>query len=188
MSGDRLICLGQIGAAHGVKGHVRVKPFTETPEGLADYGPLRDENGEAAFKVSTLRVIKGGMLVVKFKGVNDRDAAEGLNGTKLFVERARLPGIDDEDDYYVEDLLGLEAIDLSGIPLGTVQAVHDFGAGDILDIKPEFGPSILVPFTKKAVPTVNFEDHRLEVDRIEAGLVEETGDQDSGPPGSGKDI
>ncbi|MEM8794202.1 MAG: ribosome maturation factor RimM [Pseudomonadota bacterium] len=187
MSGDRLICLGQIGAAHGVKGHVRVKPFTETPEGLADYGPLRNESGEAGLKVSTLRVIKGGMLVIKFKGVNDRDAAEALNGTKLFVERARLPGLDDEDDYYVEDLLGLEAVDLSGTPLGTVRAVHDFGAGDILDIKPEFGPSLLVPFTKKAVPIVDFDGHRLEVDRVEAGLFGETEDEDSGHRESDED-
>ena len=88
---QKRICLGQIGKANGIQGHVRVKPFTSEPEALSDYGKLEDESGNTAFKVASLRVIKDGMLVVKFKGTNDRNAAEALNGTKLYIYRDKLP-------------------------------------------------------------------------------------------------
>lgn len=172
------VCLAQIGAANGIKGHVRVKPFTEAPEALNEYGKLEDEAGKS-FKLSSLRVIKGGMLVVKFKGINDRNAAEELTGVKLYVDRDALPELDEEDDFYVEDLIGMTARDLENIPLGYVTTVHNFGAGDLLDIKPERGPSVLVPFTKAAVPELSLSTRELVVDLQAAGLLsdEEASDE-----------
>lgn len=174
MSDERKrICLAQIGAAHGIKGHVRVKPFTEDPEGLANYGKLETETGDRSFKIAGLRAIKGGMLVVKFKGVNDRNEAEALNGVKLFIDRDLLPDLNDDDDFYIEDLIGLAVADTDGNALGTVLNIHNFGAGDLLDVKPPRGPSLLVPFTKAAVPDVSLTERLVTVDRELAGLLDE---------------
>jgi len=167
------ICLGQIGAANGIKGHVRVKPFTGEPEALGDYGPLEDETGLNSFKIASLRPIKGGMLVVKFKGINDRNAAEALNGVKLYISRDRLPELETDDDFYVEDLMGLRALDPGGTSLGAVIAIHNFGAGDLLEIRPERGPSVLVPFTKTAIPVISLDQNRIIVNPAEAGLLDD---------------
>lgn len=167
---SKSICLGQIGAANGIKGHVRVKPFTQEPEAFGDYGKLQDETGAKSFKVASLRPIKGGMLVVKFKGINDRNAAEALTGTKLYIDRGLLPDLEEDDDFYVEDLIGMEAFDTEKSSIGHVNVVHNFGAGDILDIKPERGPSVLVPFTKSAVPHVHMSERKLVINLAQAGL------------------
>lgn len=173
VSDNKRICLGQIGAANGIKGHVRVKPFTAEPEALGDYGSLEDETGAKRFKIVSVRPAKGGMAIVKFKGVNDRTEAEALNGTRLYIDRARLPNLEDEDDFYIEDLIGLTAFTADGARLGAVLAVHNFGAGDLLDIRPERGPSVLVPFTKAAVPEVLIPEGRLVVSLDDAGLSQE---------------
>lgn len=170
---SKRICLGQIGSAHGIKGHVRLKPFTGEPEAFGDYGRLDDEAGTTAFKITALRPIKGGMLVVKFKGINDRNAAEALNGVKLYVDRERLPVLEDIDDFYVEDLIGMSVIDLAGTSYGTVISVDNFGAGDLLDIKVKNGPSVLVPFTRKAVPKVALGTRCITLDPAAAGLLDE---------------
>ena len=149
----QLILLATIGAAHGVKGEVRVKSFAADPMALGDYGPLAAESGRR-FEIEKLRPAKGDMLVAKFRGVDDRSAAEALNGLSLYVERNALPAAD-EDEFYHADLIGLAAFGPAGEPLGTVVAVHDFGAGNILDIQPQSGPSLMVPFTKAAVPEVD---------------------------------
>ena len=167
---QKRICLGQIGKANGIQGHVRVKPFTGEPEALSDYGKLEDESGQTNFKVASLRAIKGGMLVVKFKGVNDRNAAEALNGTKLYIDRDKLPDVDDEDDFYVEDLLGLDVVTTTGDAFGRVANVDNYGAGDLIDIKPDNGPSVLVPFTKHAVPEVDLAGRKITIDTDAAGL------------------
>ena len=164
------ICLGQIGKANGIQGHVRVKPFTGEPEALSDHGKLEDESGKTSFKVASLRAIKGGMLVVKFKGVNDRNAAEALNGTKLYIDRDKLPDVDDEDDFYIEDLLGLDVVTTSGEAYGQVANVDNYGAGDLIDIKPDNGSSVLVPFTKEAVPEVDLAGRKITIDPEAAGL------------------
>lgn len=164
------ICLGQIGAANGIKGHVRVKPFTGEPEAFGDYGSLQDESGKNRFKIAALRPIKGGMLVVKFKGINDRNQAEALTGTKLYIDRDRLPDLDEDDDFYIEDLIGLKAVDTEGNPLGEITLIHNFGAGDLLEIKPDHGPTMLAPFTKAAVPTVALSDKKIVISLVEAGL------------------
>ncbi|MEP2942386.1 MAG: ribosome maturation factor RimM [Hyphomicrobiales bacterium] len=164
------ICLGQIGAANGIKGHVRVKPFTGEPEAFGDYGSLEDESGKNRFKIAALRPIKGGMLVVKFKGINDRNQAEALTGTKLYIDRDRLPDLDEDDDFYIEDLIGLQTVDTEGNSLGEVTLIHNFGAGDLLEIKPDHAPTVLVPFTKAAVPTVSLSEKKIVISLAEAGL------------------
>lgn len=175
-SDKKRICLGQIGAANGIKGHVRVKPFTGEPEAFGDYGGLEDETGKNRFKISSLRPIKGGMLVVKFKGINDRNKAEALTGTKLYIDRALLPDLDDDDDFYIEDLIGLNVVDTEGNRFGVITAIHNFGAGDLLDIKPEHGPTVFVPFTKAAVPIVVLNDKKIVVSLAEAGLLPDDGE------------
>lgn len=157
---DRIV-LATIGAAHGVKGEVRIKSFTAEPTAIANYGPLRAADGRT-FEIERLRVAKGDMLVVKLKGIDDRDTAEALNGMTLHVERRALPE-PDADEFYHADLIGMAAHDPAGTTLGTVTAIHDFGAGPVLDIAAVAGGSLLVSFTKDAVPDVNIAAGRLVV-------------------------
>ena len=161
MTAGEKILLARIGAAHGVRGEVRVKAFTADPMALREYGPLAAGDGRL-FQVERLRLAKE-VVIAKFRGIDDRNAAEALNGTDLFVLRERLPAPEEEDEFYHADLLGLAAFGAAGDPLGTVVAVHNFGAGDILDIAPSRGPSILVPFTRDCVPSVDLAAGRLLV-------------------------
>ncbi len=152
--------LATIGAPHGVKGEVRVKSFTGDPMALGAYGALRTADGRV-FEVERLRPAKG-VLVVKFRGVDDRDAAALLNGVALHVDRTALPAAD-EDEFYHADLIGLEAFAADGGSLGRVTGVQNFGAGDILEIAPPNRPSILIPFTKANVPDIDVAGGRLVV-------------------------
>ena len=161
VTSDEKVLLARIGAAHGVRGEVRIKAFTADPLSLGEYGPLNAADGRA-LRIERLRPAKE-VVVAKLRGVNDRDAAEALNGVELYVARERLPAPDDEEEYYHADLMGLEAFGPEGEPLGTVVAVHNFGAGDILDIAPRRGPSLLVPFTKQAVPEIDVAAGRLVI-------------------------
>jgi 16S rRNA processing protein RimM len=156
---DRLLLLARIGAPHGVRGEVRVKSFTASPDALADYSPLIDESGRL-YTVERWRSA-GQMLVVKFEGVDDRDAAARLTNRDLFVRRDRLPPEEDEETWYHADLIGLDAVSSDGEALGTVIAVHDFGAGDLLEIAPRRGATLLVPFTKALVPEIDLAGRRL---------------------------
>ena len=170
---DRVL-IARIGAAHGIKGEVRVKAYTADPGGIAAYGPLETPDGRA-FEVASLRPAAGpasDMLVVKFKGVSDRNAAETLNGLELSVPRDRLPPAE-EDEYYHADLIGLEAVTRDGAPLGTVIAVHNYGAGDLLEIAPRRGETLLVPFTRAVVPEVDLAAGRVFVDPPEGLLAGE---------------
>ncbi|MEP5757137.1 MAG: ribosome maturation factor RimM [Nitratireductor sp.] len=160
--------LAVIGAAQGIKGAVRVKTFTGDPMALAEYGPLYDETGRR-FDILDLRPHKA-MLVARFKGISDRSAAEALNGTALFVDRGALPDDLEEEEFYHADLVGLDAVDREGATVGTVKAVLNFGGGDILDITRPGGGSVLVPFTKAAVPSVDLGGRAVVLDRIAAGL------------------
>jgi 16S rRNA processing protein RimM len=180
MSADRHILLGTIGAAHGVKGEVRVKCFTADPLAIGAYGELFAKDGRR-FEIETLRSLKNDMLVAKFRGVDDRDAAEALNRVSLYAERSALPA-PGEDEFYHADLIGLAAVDEAGKALGTVVAVHNFGAGDILDIAPPRGPSLLVPFTKAAVPVVDIAAGRVTVTPpSETGGRDENADEEDTP-------
>jgi 16S rRNA processing protein RimM len=122
------ICVAQIGAPHGVRGEVRLWPFTTDPMAVGSYGPLESEDGARRFEIETLRAAKD-HLVVRLKGINDRDAAARLTRTNLFIARERLPDTDDADEFYHADLIGLAAVDGDGHALGSIAAIHNFGAG-----------------------------------------------------------
>jgi len=155
------VCVAQIGAPHGVRGEVRLRSFTEDPMAVARYGPLESEDGSRSFEIESIRPAKG-HLVARLRGVNDRDAAKRLTGTELFVPRERLPA-PKEDEFYHADLIGLAAVDGDGNQLGTIVAVHNFGAGDILEIQPAVGAAMLLPFTQAIVPTVDIKRGRVVV-------------------------
>jgi 16S rRNA processing protein RimM len=156
------ICVAQIGGAHGIRGEVKLKSFTADPMAVKDYGPLTSEDGSASFEIEALRPAKG-HLVARFRGVGDRDAAERLVHLRLFVPRERLPP-PAADEFYHVDLIGLMAVTADGTEIGTVAAVHDFGAGDILELQPRSGgTTIMVPFTEAFVPKVDLAAGRVTV-------------------------
>ncbi len=153
MAGAR-ICLGQIGAPHGVRGEVRLHSFTAEPTAIATYGPLETEDGRV-FKIDNLRPAKHA-FVAKLSGIDDRNAAERLANTKLYVPRARLPEPAEANEFYHADLIGLRAVDGTGKECGTVVAVHNFGAGDLIELQPPDGAQTeLLPFDAATVPEVN---------------------------------
>jgi 16S rRNA processing protein RimM len=156
------ICVAQIGAAHGLRGEVKLKSFTGDPMALSDYGSLTSEDGSASFEIEALRPGKG-HLVARFRGIADRAAAERLVNVRLFVPRERLPPLV-ADEFYHADLIGLSAVKADGTEIGTVVAVHDFGAGDILELAPRgSGATIMVPFTAAFVPSVDLARRRIVV-------------------------
>ena len=155
--------MGVIVGAHGIRGEVKVKSFTEPPEAMASYGALRDQAGTQKFQIKRHRVAKG-VVIAKLIGVNDRNAAEALKGTELFLPRDRLPKLEDPEEFYHADLVGLRAEQPDGTVLGKVVALQNFGAGDIVEIAPDGGGETLyVPFTLEAVPDVNVEEGRIVV-------------------------
>jgi len=162
--GEARVCLGVIAGPHGVSGLVRVKSFTEVPEDLASYGPLSDEQGRRRFDLTVTGRVKDALLA-RIEGIGDRDRAQALKGTRLYAPREVLPALEEEETYYHADLLGLAAEDREGRPLGRVTAVHNFGAGDILELDgKERGRSLMIPFTRAAVPVVDLEKGRVVVD------------------------
>ena len=167
------IAVGVFGAPHGVRGELRLKSYTDDPLAIADYAPLTDETGERRFVLTSARPVKDDLLIVKVEGVTDRDKAALLTNLSLHVDRDQLPEAD-EDEFYYADLVGLRAVDEHGADLGTVLALHDFGAGDIVEIRPiGGGPSWLLPFTKAVVPQVDVKGGTLTVIRPEAVEGEE---------------
>ncbi|WP_315926247.1 ribosome maturation factor RimM [Mesorhizobium sp. SP-1A] len=164
------IQMAVVGAAHGIKGELRVKTFTGDPLALGDYGPLYARDGRA-FEIADIRPA-GTVVVVRFKGVNDRSAAEALNGTELFVDRSALPD-EEEDEFYHADLVGLAVQDATGAVIGKVSAVQNFGGGDILDLMLGGRKGVLIPFSKAAVPEVSIAGGFVRIDPVAAGLVEE---------------
>ncbi len=159
---DKRVCVGVVTGAHGVRGAVRLKSFTAEPEGVAGYGPLEDESGERRFVLRIVGSAKG-VLIAAIAGIDDRDRAEALRGLRLYLPRSALPPTG-EDEYYHADLIGLDAALRDGTPIGSVRAVHDFGAGDTLEIERASGPPVMVPFTRAIVPVVDFDAGRLVVD------------------------
>jgi 16S rRNA processing protein RimM len=158
---DRVL-LGEIGRPQGLQGEVRIRSFTAEPGAIADYGPLEDEAGTRLFEIESLRVTPK-TLSARLKGVESRDQAEALTGTKLYVPRSRLPERE-EDEWYHSDLIGLAAQGPEGATIGTVIAVHNFGAGDLLEIRPaDGGATVLMPFTREFVPEVDVEGGWLKV-------------------------
>ncbi|MBW3096769.1 ribosome maturation factor RimM [Pseudohoeflea coraliihabitans] len=165
------VLVGVIAAAQGIRGEVRIKPFTADPEALALYRVLHDRSGQR-FEITAARTAKT-MLVARIAGVDDRNRAEALRGTELFVERELLPDDDLEDDEFFQvDLEGLEARDADGRSWGVVTAVLDFGGGDLLELRKPGDKPVMIPFSRAAVPEIFIEAGWLRVDAQAAGLID----------------
>jgi 16S rRNA processing protein RimM len=175
------VLIAEIGAAHGVRGDVRVKAYTADPEAIGDYGPLSDDQGRT-FEIRTMRPLKGDLLVVSFAGVADRTAAEKLNRTRLYVDRSALPEPEDEEFYHA-DLLGLPVQTTAGDVVGRIVAVPNFGADDLLEVIRPDGRSVFVPFTRAVVPVVDLAARTVVIDPP-AGLLD---DEPTAPVGDGPD-
>jgi 16S rRNA processing protein RimM len=154
MPGGSPICLGQIGAAHGTAGEVRLRSFTSDPQAIAGYGPLETEDGRV-FTIESMRPAKD-HFVARLSGIADRNAAEQLTNKRLYVPRERLPQPSDADEFYHADLVGLSVVDPAGKALGAVVAVHNFGAGDLIEVRLDgVSTTELVPFDTTHVPAVD---------------------------------
>jgi 16S rRNA processing protein RimM len=179
------ICVARIGAAHGVRGAVKLWTFTEDPFAVKQYGPLATKDGARQFEVTQAREARD-HLVATFKGVTTREQAERLNGIELYVGRDQLPATD-EGEYYHADLIGLAAVTAADEPIGRVFAIHNFGAGDIIEIAPPHGATLLLPFTDAVVPTVDIAGGRVvvelpqEVDGEEPDTVPTSRPREAGP-------
>jgi 16S rRNA processing protein RimM len=145
-----------------VRGAVKLWTFTEDPFAVTRYGPLATKDGARSFEVAQAREGKG-HLVATLKGITTRSEAEHLNGIELYVAREKLPATD-EDEYYHADLIGLAAVTTTDQPLGRVTAIHNFGAGDIIEIAPPRGPTMLLPFSNAVVPTVDIAGGRVVIE------------------------
>lgn len=168
---ERLVILAEIGAAHGIRGEVRVRSHTADPLAFSRYGPLTGSDGRS-YEVTAARLAKD-MVITRLNGVADRTAAEKLNGVTLAVKRSALPHDEDEEEYYHADLLGLAAVDATGHVWGTVTAIHDFGAGDLIEITAPDRRTFMVPFSRAAVPVVDRAQGRLVMDLHASGLADE---------------
>jgi 16S rRNA processing protein RimM len=163
-SSEQRVCVARLGAAHGVRGEVRLWSFTAAPAAVVDYGPFETADGRA-IEIETLRPAKD-FFVARLKGIADRNAAESLRNVELFVPRARLPAPADDDEFYHADLIGLAVVDPSGAALGTVVALHNFGAGDIVEIRrADANDTVMLPFTQVAVPEIDVAGGRIVVAR-----------------------
>jgi 16S rRNA processing protein RimM len=156
------ICVARIGAAHGVRGAVKLWTFTEDPLAVKRYGPLATKDGARRFEVTHAREAKG-HLVVTLKGVATREDAERLNGIELYIAREKLPATG-TDEYYHADLIGLAAVNAANEPIGRVTAIHNFGAGDIIEIAPPQGATMLLPFTSAVVPSVDLAEGHVVIE------------------------
>lgn len=163
-SRTRRVLVGRFGAPQGVRGEIRIKSYTADPLGVGDYGALSDETGAKTFEIERLRALKDDMVVAKVKGLADRDAAGALTGVSLYVAREKLPP-PDEDEFYIADLVGLAAVSPEGETIGVVKNVLNFGAGDILEIAPEAGDTLMLPFTKEVAPSIDFAGGKIVVVR-----------------------
>lgn len=161
---ERQLVVGVIGAPHGVRGEARVKSFTADPLGLGDYGALFLADGRV-LELAGGRPLKDDMLVLRFKGIADRDAIRALTGQNLIIDRANLPQTEDEEEFYHADLIGLQVEDQAGVAIGRITEVHNHGAGDILVIQPhQRGGTLLLPFTRLAAPVLDLAGRRIVID------------------------
>ncbi len=173
-----MVLVGEIGAAQGLKGEVRLRSYTQDPADVAAYGPLQDEAGAKTIEIERVRVTPKA-LIARIKGISTREGAQALTGTKLYVARVAMPAAN-EGEWYVADLIGLEAVDREGAQLGTVVGVHNYGASDIIEIASIDGTaSLLVAFTETTVPEVDVDRKRLVLippEDLPEDLDEESGE------------
>ena len=162
---DRLILMGVFGAPRGVRGEIRVKSLTGNPGAIGAYGPLTDKDRARKFVFESVRPLKNDMVVARLAGVSTREGAKALNGVEIFARRDQLPS-PSENEFYLDDLVGLEAFGTDGAQLGRVVALMNFGAGDILEIAPaDGGETLLLPFTRRVAPAIDFDAGRIVIDR-----------------------
>ncbi len=170
------ILLGHVSGAHGIRGEVLIKTYTAAPEDIDAYGPLRDEKGIRSFVLKVVRVTPKGGVIARVKGLDDRDAADALKGTGLYVARDKLPP-SDAAEFYHADLVGLMAVDSAGKQIGIVMSVQNYGAGDLLELAREgVAKTEFVPFTLAVVPQIDIAGGRLVV------VLPEAASQDSDRP------
>ncbi len=172
MTNERKICLGAIVGVHGIKGEVKVKSFTETDRNLDHYGTLTDQKGRS-WEVKVTGHSKE-LLRVKLKGIDDRNSARDLIGCKLYTDRENLPEIENEDEFYQADLIGLEVRLKDGKAVGRVSGIYNFGAGEIVEIKlAESGREEMIPFDHEYVPEVNIKDGYIIVSSVSMIFAED---------------
>jgi 16S rRNA processing protein RimM len=175
------VLMATIGGAQGLRGEVRARAYTSEPSALGDYGNLQTLDGRT-FEVLEIRQTKN-VVIVRFRGINDREAAEALNGLELYVDRDNLPDDElDEDEFFYADLEGLEAVDDQGTGYGVVSGVYDFGAGDLLELKGPGKRPVLIPFSETAVLEIDIENGKILIDPRAAGLIDDPKDQIGKPP------
>jgi len=162
---DRRVCIGAFAGAHGVKGQAKVKAFTEEEKGVASYGPVETEDAARLFTLKYIRTAKPGIAIGTAQEISSREEAQALAGARLYVARAALPKTSDEDEFYLEDLVGLNACTEDGVALGEIAAIHNFGAGDILELRsvPGRKSPLMIPFTKTAAPVIDLEAGYVEI-------------------------
>lgn len=159
---EQRVCVGIIVGAHGVRGAVRVKSFTQEPGDVAAYGALTDETGARRYALKPVGAVRG-VILAEVEGVADRNAAEALSGTRLYAERGRFPALN-PNEFYHADLIGLAAETADGARLGRVRAVGNYGAGDVIELELAAGGSAVLPFNRQAVPLVDLAQGRIVVD------------------------
>ena len=177
---DRLILVGRVAGAFGVKGETRITAYTADPMALAAYGPLLRKTGALGLTLQAARPAKGG-VIARCAEIVTPEAADALRGLELYVPRDRLPAPEDEDEFYLADLIGLAAVAPNGAPLGVVASVENYGAGDLLEIKPPGGaPNWQLAFTRDNVPDVHIAEGRIVVVRPdEVGDIGDEGRADN---------
>lgn len=175
------VCLGAFAGAHGIRGDAKVRAFTQAEQAVAGYGPVETEDRKRRFTLSFVRVLRPGLAVVSAPEIASREDAAALAGSRFYVDRGALPAPDGEDEFYMEDLVGLAVIDAAGAAIGRIAGVHNFGAGDVVEIgeRPGNPGSIFAPFTRAAFPAIDLArgvaiaGPDLSADGGEAGLVTE---------------
>ena len=168
--------MAQIGAAHGLKGDVRLRSFTEDPQAFAQYGPLETEDRTRRLEIESMRPAKDA-FIVRFRGVADRDAADVLRDMKLYVDRNRLPAVE-EEEFYHTDLVGLVAVTTTGDLFGDVVGIHNYGAGDIIELKiAGSGETVMLSFDQKTFPAVDIAGGRIVVDPPAEIIAKDDGDE-----------
>ena len=163
-SSSKRICVAKIGAAHGIRGDVKLWPMTADPMAFADYGELQSEDGKRTFEIMRAKPA-GNFLIAHLKGVDDRNAAEKLVHTELYISRDALPEIEEDDEFYYADLVGLKAVDRSGVEIGEIAAMHNFGAGDLVELRLSGKrDTMLIPFTAETVPEIDIAGGKVRIE------------------------
>ena len=160
--GGQRVIVGKFGAPHGVRGEIRLHAFTADPHAIKQFFPLTDAGGTRSFALLGLRHVRDSVFVAQISGISDRNATELLTNVDLYADRAKFPKLE-LDEFYAIDLIGLDVFLESGESVGTVLDMVNYGAGDILEIKPPVGDTLLIPFTRVAVPIVDLTNRKVVI-------------------------